>query len=86
MAFKMKGYSAFTKPDVSPTGKKIHYDEEKSAEYVKFRGKKVYGSWNEMNPTRDNKVSTKGLGGHITQNEAGDWQLNEGSWDKVINP
>ena len=68
------------------TKKKIQYDEDRGSEYVKFRGKKVYGSWNEMNPTKDNRVPTSGLKGHISKAADGTWKLNEASWDKVINP
>jgi hypothetical protein len=67
-------------------GKKIRYDEARGAEYVRWRGKRVYGSWNEMNPTKDNKVNTTGIKNHITQGRVGRLLLNEENWDKVINP
>jgi len=68
------------------TGKKIRYDEARGAEYVRWRGKRVYGSWNEMNPTKDNRVNTSGLRKHVTQAKDGRLLLNEKTWDKVINP
>jgi hypothetical protein len=67
-------------------GKKIRYDEARNAEYVRWRGKRVYGSWNEMNPTEDNRVNTTGLRKHITQTKDGRLLLNERTWDKAINP
>lgn len=66
--------------------KKIQYDEAKGAEYVSYRGKKVYGSWNEMSPTKDNKVSVKGLKNHISEGRDGNFTLDEKSWDKKMNP
>tara|TARA_Y100000015_G_scaffold41590_2_gene47894 strand:- start:415 stop:636 length:222 start_codon:yes stop_codon:yes gene_type:complete len=70
------------------TRKKIKYDENRNggSEYVDYRGKRVYGSWNEMNPSKENKVRTAGLSKHIVKNSDGTFSLNEASWDKVINP
>jgi hypothetical protein len=66
-------------------GRKIRYDEAKGAEYVRYRGKKVYGSWNEMKPNRKNRVKAKGLKNHIIQDADGTHRLDERSWDKKIN-
>ena len=76
MAFKMKG-SPFPK-------KKIKYDEDKGMEYVKHRGKKVYGSWNEFEPDKKNKVKTKGLKDHIVKKD-GDLHVNEATWDSTLS-
>ncbi len=64
--------------------KKIRYDEEKQAEYIRYRGKKVYGSWNEMNPTRDNKVNASKI--VINKGKDGRWMVDEREWDKRNNP
>ena len=76
MAFKMKG-PPFPK-------KKIKYDEDKGMEYVKHRGKKVYGSWNEFEPDKKNKVKTKGLKDHIVKKD-GDLHVNEATWDSTLS-
>jgi len=75
MAFKMQG-SAFTK-------KPIKFDEDKDMEYVMHKGKKVYGSWNELSPNKNNKVKTRGLSDHIFEKD-GDFYVNEGSWDSHL--
>ena len=75
MAFKM---------DNSPfPRKKIRYDEDKG-EYVKHRGKKVYGNWNEFEPNRKNKVKTKGLNKHLVEKD-GDLHVNESTWDSTLS-
>ena len=64
MAFKMGGFSAydkkpaFTKHDgPHPGDGMINYDKNVGREYVEFDdGSKVYGSWNEMNPNKANKI------------------------------
>ena len=76
MAFKMKG-PPFPK-------KKIKYDEDKGMEYVKHRGKKVYGSWNEFEPDKKNKVKTKGLKDHLVKKD-GDLHVNEATWDSTLS-
>ena len=67
MAFKMGGFSAydkkpaFTKHDgPHPVSGLINYDKNVGREYVEFDdGSKVYGSWNEMNPNKANKIDTE---------------------------
>lgn len=76
MAFKMQG-SAFTK-------KPIKYDEDKGMEYVMHKGKKVYGSWNEFEPNRNNKVKTRGLSDHIIEKD-GELFVNEATWDSTLS-
>lgn len=76
MAFKMKG-SAFTR-------KPIKYDEGKGMEYVMHKGKKVYGSWNEFEPNRNNKVKTRGLSDHLVEKD-GDLHVNEATWDSTLS-
>ena len=61
MAFKMKGFTPYTKHEgPHPKSGMIQYDKETSKEYVEFDdGSKVYGSWNEMNPNKANKIDTE---------------------------
>ena len=76
MAFQMRG-SAFTK-------KPIKYDEGKGMEYVMHKGKKVYGSWNEFEPNKNNKVKTRGLRDHIIEKN-GELFVNEATWDSTLS-
>ena len=76
MAFKMQG-SAFTR-------KPIKYDEDKGMEYVMHKGEKVYGSWNEFEPNRNNKVKTRGLSDHIIEKD-GELFVNEATWDSTLS-
>jgi len=69
--------SAFTK-------KPIKYDEDKGMEYVMHKGKKVYGSWNEFEPNRNNKVKTRGLSDHLIEKD-GELFVNEATWDSTLS-
>ena len=80
MAFKMKGHEL---PGPMQR-KKIKYDEDKDMEYVKHRGKKVYGSWNEFEPNKKNKVRTKGLKNHLIEKD-GDLHVDEATWDSTLS-
>jgi len=64
--------------------KRIKYDEDKSMEYVMHKGKKVYGSWNEFEPNKKNKVKTKGLSDHIIEKD-GELFVNEATWDSTLS-
>lgn len=63
--------------------KKIRYDDDAQAEFIRYRGKKVYGSWNEMSPTRENKVDASKI--VINKRKDGKWYVDEGEWDKRHN-
>ena len=80
MAFKMKG-SPYPK-------KKIRYDKKyndgEGSQFVKHRGKKVYGSWDEYDPDRRNKVETKGLSDHIVKKD-GKLHVDETTWDSTLS-
>tara|TARA_R100000458_G_C8229671_1_gene211740 strand:+ start:721 stop:1062 length:342 start_codon:yes stop_codon:yes gene_type:complete len=78
MAFKMKG-SAFAQK------KRIKYDEDKNMEYVKHRGERIYGSWNEFEPDRKNRVNIKGLSDHIVEGSDGDLYVDEANWDVMLH-
>lgn len=66
-------------------GAKIRYDEERGAEYVMYRGKRVYGSWNEQSPSKKNRVRVRGLRNYIKEDADGTLRLDEARWDKRIN-